>query len=237
VLVPAALVFGILCDLEGVAMSVVMPVWRKDIKTIGAALHFSRQMAESGALRRIRSRRRSFGKGRNLAVGGSFGVALVLALGLVLAAPAFAVEAGQVAYVSGSLTVPQGTIGSLDTTSATALVFKFAGAGAGPGEVEIAYKNISGFQYSTEVAHHLGVLPAVAVGLVKRRERKHFFAIKFTDSSGVAQAAIFEVPKHDPPGLLEILRARAPQGCQPQRPACGGLRNNQWGTAQPNLAR
>src|SRR5882757_11161806 len=36
-LVPAALVLGILCNVEGLAMSVVMPVWRKDIKTIRAA--------------------------------------------------------------------------------------------------------------------------------------------------------------------------------------------------------
>src|SRR5580704_8833789 len=34
VLVPAALVLGILCDVEGVAMSLLLPAWRKDIKTI-----------------------------------------------------------------------------------------------------------------------------------------------------------------------------------------------------------
>jgi hypothetical protein len=104
---------------------------------------------------------------------------------------------------------PQGTIGSFETTSPTALIFKFTASGSGPREIDITYKNISSFEYSTEVARHLGVLPAVAVGLVKRRERKHFFSIKFTDSSNVVQAAIFEVPKGDPLGLLAILRAQA----------------------------
>jgi phosphatidylglycerophosphate synthase len=223
VLVPAALGLGILCDLEGVAMSLVMPVWRKDIKTIRAAWHLRRQiLGEGRALsqtneRTVRPRKESFTKGGNLANGGAF----VFALSVLLVVPCFAVEAGQVAYMSGTLAVPQGTIGGFDNTSPAALVFKFTVSGAAQGEVDIAYKNIGSFEYSTEVAHHLGVLPAVAVGLVKRRERRHFFTIKFTDSSDVPQAAIFEVPKRDPPGLLAILRARAPQACRLPGLNCG----------------
>jgi phosphatidylglycerophosphate synthase len=222
-LVPAALVLGILCDLEGVAMSVVMPVWRKDIKTVRAAWHLRRQILDErcaslpAAEREGRPEKALLMKERNLAIGGSF----VLVLSVLLVAPCFAVEAGQVAYMSGTLTVPQGTIGGFDTMSPEALVFKFAASGSAAGEVDIAYKNIGSFEYSTEVAHHLGVLPAVAVGLVKRRERRHFFTIKFTDSSDVPQAAIFEVPKGDPPGLLAILRARAPQACRLPGLNCG----------------
>jgi phosphatidylglycerophosphate synthase len=37
VLLPAALVLGIACNLEGLAMSVVLPVWRKDVKWLGTA--------------------------------------------------------------------------------------------------------------------------------------------------------------------------------------------------------
>jgi CDP-diacylglycerol--glycerol-3-phosphate 3-phosphatidyltransferase len=48
VFVPAALVLGILCDLEGLAMSLVIPVWRKDIKTLLAAWHLRRQMLNDG---------------------------------------------------------------------------------------------------------------------------------------------------------------------------------------------
>jgi CDP-diacylglycerol--glycerol-3-phosphate 3-phosphatidyltransferase len=221
VLVPAALVLGILCDLEGLAMSVVMPVWRKDIKTLRAALNFRRQRVESGALWRFRSRRRSFGKGRNLAIGGSFVVGLVFALGLVLATPAFAVEAGQVAYTGGSLSVAPGTIGSFDLTSSTALAFKYAGPGASANEVAIEYKNIRGYSYTSEVAYHLGVLPAIAVGLLKSRERRHFLTIRYVDSADVAQAAVFEVAKSDPTALLAVLRARAPQACGSPMLNCG----------------
>jgi hypothetical protein len=167
-----------------------------------------------------------------LAIGGY----LVFALGL-LAVPAFAVEAGQVAYTSGTLAVPQGTIGSLDTASPTVLVFRFTATDLAPGEIDIAYKNIGSFEYSTEVAHHLGVLPAIAVSLVKRRERKHFFSIKFTDSAGVVQAVIFEVPKNDPPGLLAILRARSPPACQSPMLQCARAVPNQRGMPPANLSR
>jgi hypothetical protein len=145
----------------------------------------------------------------------------MLALSVFLTLPACAVEAGQVAYTGGSLSVPQGTVGSFDTTSPTALVFRFGGSGASLNEVDIEYKNIRGFRYTTEVARHLGVLPAIAVGLVKSRERKHFFTIRFVNSEGVAQAAVFEVAKNDPPALLAILRARAPQVCGSPGLNCG----------------
>ncbi len=88
------------------------------------------------------------------------------------------------------------------------------------------YQNIRNFHYYTEVAHHLGVAPAIAVGLVKRRERKHFFTISYMDSSEVAQVMILEVPKNDPPVLLAILRTRAPQVCKVVASSCGGPGNN-----------
>jgi CDP-diacylglycerol--glycerol-3-phosphate 3-phosphatidyltransferase len=211
VLILVALGMGILCDLEGLAMSVVLPVWRKDVKTIRTAWRIRGEMLGDGG---------GNGSGRTWSAF-VVGVSSAVVLGLLVGVPAFAVEAGQVAYVSGTISVPQGMIGSFDTDSAPVLVFKYAVPGGGPREVEIAYKNIGEVEYSTEVAHHLGVLPAVAVSLVKRRERKHFFTFKFTDSAGLAQAAIFEVPKNDPPGLLAVLNARAPQACGMQKMNCG----------------
>jgi phosphatidylglycerophosphate synthase len=37
VLMVAALMLGILCDVEGFAMSLVLPAWHRDVKTLGAA--------------------------------------------------------------------------------------------------------------------------------------------------------------------------------------------------------
>jgi hypothetical protein len=64
------------------------------------------------------------------------------------------------------------------------------------------------------VARHLGVLPAIAVGLVKKRQRRHYFRISYRDENGVVQVVVFEVPKNMPRTLLPILQTRAPQGCK-----------------------
>jgi CDP-diacylglycerol--glycerol-3-phosphate 3-phosphatidyltransferase len=228
VLVPAALVLGILCNVEGMAMSAMMPVWRKDVKTLVEAWRIRRDVMKAGVAwreaRRGRERRRVIFTGF-----------LVLVLGAELVTPAFAIEAGQVAYTGGSLSMAQGTIGSVDLTSSTALVFKHAGPpGASASEVAIEYKNIRGYGYTSEVAYHLGVLPAIVVGLLKSRERRHFLTIRYVDSADVAQAAVFEVAKSDPPALLAVLRARAPQACGSPMLNCGsGQVNRPSGNVAP----
>ena len=229
VLIPVALVLGILCNVEGLAMSWVMPLWRKDIKTLREAWGI-RERFRSWEMRRVRPGRHAFGGRQKFVFGGFW----MLAVSVVLVLPACAVEAGQVAYTGGSLSVVQGTVGSFDTTSPTALVFRFGGSSVGSNEVDIEYKNIRGFRYTTEVARHLGVLPAIAVGLLKSRERRHFLTIRFTDSAGVAQAAVFEVAKNDPPALLAILHARAPQVCGSPMLNCGyGQGNRPGASVQP----
>jgi CDP-diacylglycerol--glycerol-3-phosphate 3-phosphatidyltransferase len=50
VFVPAALVLGILCNLEGLAMSVILPVWRKDIKTLRWAWSIRKEMVDDCAI-------------------------------------------------------------------------------------------------------------------------------------------------------------------------------------------
>jgi hypothetical protein len=66
------------------------------------------------------------------------------------------------------------------------------------------------------VTHHLGVLPAIAVSLVKKRQRKHFLRIAYHDEFKTPQVAIFEVPKKMPLTLFAILQQRAPQGRKTQ---------------------
>jgi phosphatidylglycerophosphate synthase len=44
ILIPVALAMGIACDVEGLAMSLVLPVWRKDVKTLGAAWQVRRDI-------------------------------------------------------------------------------------------------------------------------------------------------------------------------------------------------
>jgi hypothetical protein len=87
--------------------------------------------------------------------------------------PAFAVDAGQAEYAGGTWHVPKGTVGTLDTTAPAGLVFRYGGASAA--EVAIDYRNISNFEYTSPVAHHLGLLPFIVRGLIRPQERRHFF--------------------------------------------------------------
>lgn len=139
---------------------------------------------------------------------------LVIALVLTLALPAAAVEGDQVMYVGGTaVTLRAGVIGHLDTVSETSLIFESSGT-----KLLIPYQDIVSFEYSTEVSHHLGVVPGIAVALLKKRERRHYFRISYRGTGDIPQAAVFEVPKRMPRTLQAVLRARAPQSCKPQKP-------------------
>lgn len=130
---------------------------------------------------------------------------------LVIAVPAGAVEDGQVMYTGGTVPALQaGVLGRLDTTSESALSFEYAGS-----KLAIPYARIDSYKYYEQVARHLGVLPAIAVGLVKRRQQRHFFQIGYRDESNLSQVAVFEVSKQMPQTLLAVLLARAPQGRKP----------------------
>jgi len=129
----------------------------------------------------------------------------VLLLLSIVSLPALAVDDGQVRYIGGSAPgVAVGTVGSLDTTAETALIFEHSGS-----KLEIPYAAIESHEYSTEVTHHLGVLPAVAVGMVRIRKHRHYFRVTYRSSDGVAQVAVFEVSKHLPRTLQAVLMARA----------------------------
>ncbi len=112
----------------------------------------------------------------------------------------------QVKYVGGTVPgVTSGMIGRLDTTSETALTFDHAGS-----KIAIPYDAIQSFAYSQEVAHHLGVLPLIAVSLFRMRRHRHFFRITYQGQDKLAGVVVFEVPKQMPRTLQAILEARAP---------------------------
>lgn len=136
---------------------------------------------------------------------------VALCLFLILTLPAFAVNDGNVMYVGGTVpSVKDGAVGKLDMKSQTELTFE-----SPTGKVAIPFAKIDFYEHSEEVTHHLGVLPAIAVGLLKIRQKRHFLRIAYRDEGDASQVAIFEVPKKMPRMLLAVLQQRAPQGCKP----------------------
>ncbi|HEY4356278.1 MAG TPA: hypothetical protein VGN16_11060 [Acidobacteriaceae bacterium] len=114
--------------------------------------------------------------------------------------------------------IAESSVGTFDLTQPDALVWRSEGH-----TITMPYKTMMSFAYSNQIARHLGVLPAIAVGVVRKRERKHLFMFSWKDDSGVPQVLEVEVAKTAPRGLLEVLRVRAPQVCTRARDAshCG----------------
>jgi len=131
---------------------------------------------------------------------------------LVTASPLFAAGGVHAVYAGGSVaSLNPGTSGALDFTSTIVLRFT-----AGGSTFDIPYRGIQSFEQSNEPAFHLGVAPAIAVGLVAPRRRSHFLRIDFNDSNGVAQVAVFRVSKSMHLYLIPLLEARAPHAqCVP----------------------
>jgi len=149
-----------------------------------------------------------------------------LLLLLALAVPVLAVD-GRPGDVRGCTVpaLPAGAVGRLDTTSEESLTFEYSGT-----KVLIPYSQIESFEYSTEVTRHLGVMPAIAVGLIKMHQRRYYFRISCRSADNVSQVVVFEVPKHMPRTLQAVLMVRAPQTCNP-RSVCAA------GTAKAPLLR
>jgi hypothetical protein len=133
-----------------------------------------------------------------------------------------AVEGSQVMYVGGTAaTLKEGVLGTLDTTSQSALNFDYSGV-----KLVIPFNTIDSYEHSQRVARHLGVLPAIAAGLVRHRQRRHFFRFSYHDENKAAEVAIFEVSKETPHTLLAILQMRAPQAYASQTNASHGIQPN-----------
>lgn len=125
---------------------------------------------------------------------------------LLFSCRAFAIDEGDTKYVGGTAAgFSDGTIGKLDTTGDTALVFESAGK-----KIAISYASIDSHEYSTVVTRHLGVLPAIVVALVKARQHRHYVRISYRDSNTTRQVVVFEIPKQSARSLQAILDDRSP---------------------------
>ena len=205
-LVPVALLFGIACNVEGLAMSLLLQLWHRDVKTLAAVWQLRRR--DAAEMRILHPQSHAARKG--------FFAVFTASLCLVCALPrpALAIEPGQVAtYTAGTAKVAADTPGTLDMTSGTDLVFRYKDANGAASEIAMPYAKIRSYEARTDVVRHLGFLPALAAGLVAARQRRYTLAISYADGSDAVQIAILQMTEREQTELKEILRARAPQSC------------------------
>lgn len=135
-------------------------------------------------------------------------IAVLLPLSLAcMAIPAVAVNRVDVTYINGTVKgLSENTASSLDTSAADAMELS-----AGASHAAIPYKAVTTYDYREENRFRLGVFPAIAVGIVKARSKRHLITIEWADGDGVAQTATFDTSKDRARGLMSVLDARSPQ--------------------------
>jgi hypothetical protein len=130
-------------------------------------------------------------------------VGLCVVLG---AMPAAAVSQGDVKYLGGTAaSLRAGMIGMIDPTSQTKFVYR-----TGSTTLTIPYESIDSIDYRKVAAHHLGVLPLIAVSLAKHRQMRHEIRVVYEDDAHEKQVAIFEVSKDFTRVTMPTLKVRCP---------------------------
>ena len=193
----AALAMGVLCNVESLAMSVVLREWRRDVKTLALAWRL----------------RRASGAGfRAVGVAG----VMVVVLGICAVSARAQSGGGDVVYEGGTAGVPAGTTGRLDLSAAEGMRF----VSSMPAMV-IPYERIENFEVRKDVKEHLGFFPAMFIGMVAAREHVYRVALHYRDASDKEQAAVLQVGRNQAITLVELLRARVPACHLSERPVDG----------------
>ena len=131
---------------------------------------------------------------------------------------AYATDGMDMTYVSGTVEgMQRGVKGDVETEDAANLVINANGR-----RVAIPYGKLRSFHCRQEVRYHLGVLPAIAVGLLKARSRVYTVILEWDVDGQEPEVATLELSHRDQESLKDVLRARAHQACGNWRLAsCG----------------
>ena len=147
---------------------------------------------------------------------------LPLFLIFAISLTAFAADSEPAIYLGGTSTfVAPETAGTLDFASDHEITFNST-----RGKLAIPYAKITSYEYTREVARHLGIVAATIVPLVRKRERKHYIEIAYKDDVGVQQTVVFNIPKQMPRVLMAVLTTKAPAGCHPNEYAACPVQNS-----------
>ena len=182
----AALLLGALSNLEGISMSLIMPVWRQDVKTL----------AEAWRLRGIMRR------GKSKFVAKIAGAAIIV---FAMAAATLPLRA------QGTAIYETGTSGMAANTTAPMIVSPDGLRFEAATPLLIPYDKIDNASWRKDVREHMGFFPAMFVGMVAAREHIYRLTLSYHNDAGVSQVAVFQVSRPDAISLSELLRMRVPQ--------------------------
>jgi CDP-diacylglycerol--glycerol-3-phosphate 3-phosphatidyltransferase len=159
----AALALGALSNLEGLTMSLILPEWRYDLKTIPRASALRKRIL----LDRRRDAQRVARLSRRACV--TVSATLLLAFTCISAR---ASSIPSVTFIGGSSPgVSTGAAGTLETGSDN-ITFQWSS-----GSLAIPYKQIQNFSYREQRSVSLGILPIIVVSLFRPQIYRHIVSI------------------------------------------------------------
>jgi len=218
VMMRLALLMGIASNLETMAMSLMLPIWYRDVKTPRVAWRI-RQRLYGKPMSRPQEQRIPVLRTPTTQQATRIAVLVVAVVSLAIPSVASA-QAPKAVYYGGTAGLAVNTEGSFDTASPTALQFNYRRPDGAVGQLAMTYDAIRGVEPHTEQVHHLGALPFIAISLVAHPLERHLIIINYADANGLAQVAVFEVAKRDQAVLVSVVNARSPRGCSADRAPC-----------------
>jgi hypothetical protein len=131
--------------------------------------------------------------------------AAAVALAVVAASPAQAVDKDKAMYVGGTAAVAPKSEGIFSTTDEAKLMFI---AEKGGGMVEIPWKRIDEAEYGQKVGRRWKTAIFLSPAALFSKGRKHYLTISYKDNKDEMQSAVFELGKELVRTTLAVVEAR-----------------------------
>lgn len=185
----AAIALGVFSNAETLAMSIVLPVWRRDVKTLALAWRIR--------VRWLRER-----------VEASAAVTLVVVLGLLMLGSwdAQAQFLQHVTYVGGTALQGNGVHGKISVNSTDTLEF------IGSSKLVIPYDHVISYESKSLKKVHVGLLTEGIWRLVAPWPEAKQLSLSYRDTDEHSQVVVLEISKGDEALLVEVLKTRVPRG-------------------------
>lgn len=200
----AALVLGVLSNAETLAMSLILPAWRRDVKTLVVAWRMRTDLLRE----QVEMKR---------AAGALVGLVVMLSLGTLGSADMKAQSLQHVTYVGGTALQGNRIDGKLSIGTNDTLEF------AGTSRLLIPYDHVITYESSSRKVVHVGLLTEGIWKLVAPWPEAKQISLSYSDADDHTQVVVLEMSRADEALLVEVLKARVPRGTsrqpvQPLRP-------------------
>lgn len=193
----AAVVLGVLSNAETLAMSLILPVWRRDVKTLARAWRIRMDLLRE----QVKVTR---------AGGVLMGLALMLTLGTLGGTDMQAQSLQHVTYVGGTALQGNRIKGELSISTNDTLVF------GGASRLVIPYDRVLSYESSSHKVVHVGLLTEGIWRLVAPRPEAKQLSLSYRDADEHMQVLVLEMSRGDEALLVEVLKARVPRGTSRQ---------------------